>query len=90
MSDAKRVELLEKVRKVKEMMEDLDDIDIGRLKKACERIEDFMADSGLVLSVEECPFYAAEGTERHAKDLMDLVYRAREKCPFCSTELFLY
>jgi hypothetical protein len=90
MSDAKRAELLEKVKKAKEMMEDLDDIDIGRLKKACERIEDFMDDNGLVLSLEECPFYTADEAENHAKDLMDLVYKAREKCPFCGAELFLY
>ncbi len=90
MSDDRRAELLEKVKKAKEMMEDLDDIDIGRLRKACERIEDFMDDHGLVLSVEECPFYTADDAEHHVKELMDLVYRAREKCPFCGTELFLY
>ena len=90
MSDAKRAELLEKVKKVKEMMDDLDDIDIGRLKKACERIEDFMDDNGLVLNLEECPFYTADETEHHTKDFMDLVYRSREKCPFCGAELFLY
>jgi len=82
--------LLEKVKKAKEMMEDLDDIDIGRLKKACERIEDFMDDNGLVLTLEECPFYAADEAEHHATEMMDLVYRAREKCPLCGTELFLY
>ncbi|NMC07283.1 MAG: hypothetical protein GYA24_18855 [Candidatus Lokiarchaeota archaeon] len=90
MSNAKRAELLEKVKKVKKLMEDLDDIDIGGLKKACERIEDFMDDNGLVLALEECPFYTPDEAEHHPRELMDLVYRAREKCPFCGAELFLY
>jgi hypothetical protein len=89
MAETKRAELLEKVNKVKAMMEDVDEIDIARLKKACERIEDFMDDNGLKLALEECPFYVTGDSENHAKDLMDIVYRAKEKCPFCGEELFL-
>jgi hypothetical protein len=93
MSDEKRAELLEKIKKLKEMMDDVDDIDIGQLKKNCERIEDFIEENNLTVSLEECPFYTEEGDEKsshHVTDLMDLIYRAREKCPFCGAELFLY
>ena len=88
--DVKRAELLEKINKLKEMMEDVDDIDISRLKKASERIENFIEENSLTVSLEECPFYAETGSSNHETDLMDLIYRAREKCPFCGTELFLY
>jgi len=85
--------MLEKINKLKEMMDDVDNIDIGQLKKNCERIEDFIEENNLKVSLEECPFYTEEGEENsshHETDLMDLIYRAREKCPFCGAELFLY
>ena len=90
MSDEKRAELLEKINKLKDMMDDVDDIDVGRLKKVCERIEDFIEENSLTVSIEECPFYAEGGSSNHETDLMDLIYKARDQCPICKTEMFLY
>ena len=90
MSDEQRAELLEKINKLKTLMEDVDDIDVSRMRKACERVEDFMDDNGLAVKLEECPFYSETGTAHHEIVIMDLIFpKSLENCPFCKTEIYL-
>ncbi len=90
MSEEKRAELLDKIKKLKELIEDVADIDVGRLRRASERVEDFIEDNNLSVKLEECPFYSDTGTEHHEIAIMDLIYpKSQEICPFCKTEIYL-
>nr|MDO8115460.1 hypothetical protein [Candidatus Sigynarchaeota archaeon] len=90
MAEEKRAELLDKIKKLKELMEDIDDIDVGRLRRASERVEDFMDDNGISVTLEECPFYSETGSEHHEIAIMDLIFpKSQETCPFCKTDIYL-